>query len=537
MKKIISIIVCVFLSGLSIFAEESTIKGKIVSVGLFKNGLAFVEEVITLDGPGVYQLETIPQPIHGTFWFDHGEDVEFITTTRTVEQPTYAPGTMNLSRDLSGHEVTVYFKDTTIPAMSGIAVKYEPSINQPSTLVSSYAVPSPNASLNNSHLILETENGLSYIAQDTIAHLQVKRTETMRQIKQPVLLIKPSDTVKPGTKIRVSYLTRGFSWAPSYKLDITDPDKCTLVQKAVIRNELTDIEKAELSLISGFPNVEFEQVSSPMSPGTTWSNFFTQLTNMNNRGAFRGHVLGNNAMSQIVSNSWDANVFTANGAIAIKDEQSDLSYHSIGKRTMGLNDVLTMQVGTGTSAYQRIVEWEIPNYRDEYGRNQNNNAAVEKQGVPWDVIQFKNPMKYPMTTGPMMVMSHGRVFGQSTSHWVNPGEEAHIKITKALSIPSNHVEHEKDRAREPQTLWGSRYYKTTIEGEIRVTNTRSKDIDMRITRVVTGEVLESTDTPKIELLSDGAWSVNKRSKLNWKLPLKSGESKVIKYSYVVYIRS
>ena len=70
-------------------------------------------------------------------------------------------------------------------------------------------------------------------------------------------------------------------------------------------------------------------------------------------------------------------------------------------------------------------------------------------------------------------------------------------------------------------------YKTTIEGEVHVTNTRSKDIDMRITRVVTGEVVESTDTPKIELLSDGAWSVNKRSKLNWKLSLKPGESKTV----------
>ena len=539
MKKILSSVLCVLLSGVSVFAEEETIKGEIVSLGLFKNGLAFVEEEITINGPGEYQLETIPQPIHGTFWFDHGEDIEFVTTTRTVDYPAKVPGTLILKQDISGHAVTVHFKDATTPSISGIAINYETPTRQSGSPRVGYVIPVSNQS----HLILETENGLSYITQEAIAHLQVKRSETTRQVETAVLLIKPSEKIQPGTKIHVSYLTRGISWAPSYQLDITDPENCTLAQKAIIRNELTDFNQAELSLISGFPNIEFEHVSSLLMPETTWSNFFNQLNSMSNMMNLAPST-GNNMMSNYAGQSarWystgrNNNAPAFNGSIAIKNEQSDLSYRSIGKRTMAKNDVLTMQVGSGTSDYKRIVEWEIPNHRDDYGRNQNNNNVIEKEGVPWDVILFKNPMKYPMTTGSMMVMSHGRVFGQSTSTWVNPGEEARIKITKSLSIPIKHIEHEKDRAREPQTLWGNHYYKTTIEGEIHVTNTRSKEIDMRISRVVTGEILESTNEPEINLLSEGVWSVNKKSKLNWTIPLKPGESKTIKYSYVVLIRS
>src|SRR5260370_34403906 len=70
-----------------------------------------------------------------------------------------------------------------------------------------------------------------------------------------------------------------MAWAPSYKIDITDPKTLTLEQQAVVKNELADIDGAEVKLISGFPSVQFAHVTSPLSARTTWSTFFQQLNN------------------------------------------------------------------------------------------------------------------------------------------------------------------------------------------------------------------------------------------------------------------
>jgi hypothetical protein len=36
-------------------------------VGVFKNGLALVQQEVQVPGAGTYQLDTAPEPVHGTF--------------------------------------------------------------------------------------------------------------------------------------------------------------------------------------------------------------------------------------------------------------------------------------------------------------------------------------------------------------------------------------------------------------------------------------------------------------------------------------
>ena len=48
-------------------AKEIPAKGKITAVDLFKNGLAVVTCEVALGKPGVYVLDEVPQPVHGTY--------------------------------------------------------------------------------------------------------------------------------------------------------------------------------------------------------------------------------------------------------------------------------------------------------------------------------------------------------------------------------------------------------------------------------------------------------------------------------------
>jgi len=54
----------------------------------------------------------------------------------------------------------------------------------------------------------------------------------------------------PGpAAVTAAWLTRGLSWAPSYRIDISDPDRLEIEQSAVIRNELEDLWEKAITLI------------------------------------------------------------------------------------------------------------------------------------------------------------------------------------------------------------------------------------------------------------------------------------------------
>jgi hypothetical protein len=73
-------------------AEETLVKSQIVSIGLFKNGLAVVRRTVPIQGTGVYRLEDVPNPVHGTFWIE-SQNAKVVTrvTSRTRRSRTRQP--------------------------------------------------------------------------------------------------------------------------------------------------------------------------------------------------------------------------------------------------------------------------------------------------------------------------------------------------------------------------------------------------------------------------------------------------------------
>ena len=60
-----------------------TVPSRIEHVGLFKNGLAVVRRSVVLPENGVFDVEDVPAPIHGTFWIDSDGAVATRVTKRT----------------------------------------------------------------------------------------------------------------------------------------------------------------------------------------------------------------------------------------------------------------------------------------------------------------------------------------------------------------------------------------------------------------------------------------------------------------------
>lgn len=504
-------------------ADATPVKSKIVGVDLFKNGLAIVKREVSLGKAGTYDLDDVPQPVHGTFWIDSTGTVDVVVKMRDVDVPAgdVAPG--SLQDDLAGKKVTVHLKGAGRAPVVGTMMKFKAA--------------KPDEPANGRFLVIQTAKGRVYVEPSEVSSVESDDAGDTVVRRRPQMLLTLHEgkggEIKGDTKVSIRYIAHGLSWAPSYRLDISDPKTLVLEQHAVLRNELANLDGAEVRLISGYPSVEYAHVRSPLSPLTNWSTFFSELASYRHREI---DALGNSIVSQqaLSLNNARSPWAPALGATPV-GEGVDLHYQSIGKRTLGTGDTLSLTVAKGKADYERIVEWLVPDTRNAYGQVERNDAADD----PWDALRFKNPLSFPMTTGPAAVVSGGQFNGQRTSFWVNSGEETVLRVEKALSVRTRATENEqlpKDgSARDFIWIGGRQYRRTTVEGELAVSNHRKETVPLVIRRRFSGELASADGDPKRQLREEGVYSVNKRQELLWTLSLKGGEEKKLKYTYTVLV--
>jgi hypothetical protein len=523
-------------------AEDFQLSSRFVSIGLFKNGLTVVKKSVFIPGPGTYRVNDIPEPVHGTFWIESGAGIEARMTSQMVETPIRGNIGNNFQEELVGYEVVIYFRDGAIPPATGKIVAIEPNRGE-NTWDRTYQNPAYDSfrfasqpSSPRGFLVLDAPEGRTYIDSSMIAYLRAKGSSgTVRQRKPVLLLTVPKTEAKPA-EIFYSYLARGASWAPSYRVDISSPDLLTIDQNAVVRNELGDIADAEISLISGFPNIQFAHVISPFSLRTTWAQFFQQL---NQRFSSTNPIGLNIARQQAVTVNDIGQGSGLDLPAMPAGEGVDLYYQSIGKRTLAEGDSMVVGTVSGKAPYRRIVEWIVPDTREANGRYiqdyQRQQDPEKYEDAVWDAVRFKNPFSFPMTTAPAMIVSKGRFDGQHLSYWVNPGEETTLHITKALSLRTYHAEHEESGEREIVYVGGNDFRKTVVKGELKVINHRKENAMIVVRRRFSGDLMSADGSPTCLLREEGVYSINKRNELTWSVDLNPGEEKTLTYRYSVLV--
>jgi hypothetical protein len=542
----------------SFAAPETPVTPKVESIGLFKNGLAVVRASFPVPSVGSYRLEEVPRAVHGSLWVESDGVVGIRSTTRVLEviEPSELPSG-NLQQDLAGKSVTVTLRadSSQVATLAGTVWAVPPAIPartwdanfsslspenssfgfhfRPQGSQSQSAVPSTGE-----FLVLQQASGeRHYIARSSIITLLVNGpfAPATRREERPVLVFDVTEIPSHGGRVQVTYLTKGLAWQPSYRLDLDDSSTLRIRQNAVVRNEINAFDDTELQLISGFPNVRFGAVDSPIWPGTSLASFFQQV----NQTETSAGILGNNLLTQqaVYMNSAGRGASSPLPNVAEQGNASDdIHYESIGRHSMKAGDSLAMDVATATADYQRVVEWTIPDPRDERGRYRPRPHDGESASEPaWDAVRFINPFKFPMTTGATMVVERGRFRGQSQSEWVNPGQQTCLRITRALSVRTEAGETEEEGKRDIVFVGGNDYQRTTVKGRLTVRNFRNQDIILTIRGEFSGELLEADGEPAKSLRTEGVSSINPRRRLDWTLPLSAGEEKVLTYRYNVLV--
>jgi len=527
-------------------AVDSTIE----SIGLFKNGLAVVRRRITLPGPGMYDVLDLPEPVHGTFRLESAATIDVRMTETQVAGGETPIGLDRAS--LAGSVVTIYFKEAHLPSLTG-RVKAAPAAadrgagrghhelwnapRSPWAWAGSWSTtPMLTADLaaGSGPIVLETEAGEAVIDASMIAYVLMKeRAMVETTIRRPVMRLTASAMPNGGPiEVGVLYLTKGISWAPSYVIDITDSTTMRFLQQAVIKNELEDFEDATLMLISGYPGIEFGHVLSPLSPATSLASFFAALG--------RDDRLSHSARADVMAQTVMMNAVgrTSGGDVEIPMEQGmDLKYEDVGRHSMMRGDALLLTTADTTGAYERIVQWVVPELRDEYG----NPTDAARRGdddsnTAWDALRFRNPLDRSLTTGPALVVSGALTLGQQMLYWTSPGEEVVLPVNKSLSVRTRAHEIERENARVEVSVMGSRYFRTTVDGTVQVNNHRNEPVEIVIRRAFRGELVAAEGEPQSILPGEAMWSINPRRELTWTIRLAPGEQKTLTYEYQVLVR-
>jgi hypothetical protein len=521
-------------------------------VALFKNGLGFfISQVTCPNKKNSFSFIPAASASHGTFWVSYPPkvNIESLTAKKTEsEERVEAVTIAELLKANVGRKVRLRWLgkeeiiEGTIKYFAEDRERPIPDPYAPGRIDDNgrdYVQPPFQSTL----MIIETDAGEVCINPQNVQRVEfldgkVEKTfiSKHKSMQLDVKLGAPAG----GKKLTVSYLAKGITWAPSYIVDITEPNKAQMSAKAEVINEACDLNGVMVQLVTGFPNLQFADIVSPLAMKENLAQFLQSLTRgRSERGPVS--VMSNAMVQQSFDYSGRAGeaFMPAYGAAEAGKVAEDLFMYPVKNVQLKKGQVGYFPLFTESVSYKHIYQWKIPDYVTE-GESYSYRPQREQEREPeekiWHCLKMENTTKVPWTTAPAEIVKENLILGQDTLNYTPVKGESTLKITQAVSVKAEQVELETDRKRDATQLYGYHYDLITVEGKLSVINFQEKAITLEITKTLSGEVKSSEPQAKIETQARGLSRMNAVRKLTWTIELEPGQQKQLGYIYEVYIR-
>ena len=530
---------------------EATIQ--VERVSLFKNGLGFFQAGTELPrGATTIGIGQLPIPVHGTFWlaYPQGLDLRGLYTameTRTSDR--VVTSSLELLQANVGRRVRVQTGHGPDGFLEGTILKVPTAEARPEPGV--YAIggnPAGTRSMTRPGLpplvLLQTDTGVvalsggSYLVEfpdpaDTRSAVPVTTLPTTEQ--RPALRLELNAPSR-GQTVGLSFLASGITWAPSYRIDLSDPEIARFTAKAIVINEVADLDGVQLNLVTGFPNVAFSSIASPIAKNQDLRQFLASLGG--SRGASTAGALGQQAI--MFNQAVDDIVFSMPEVDFGESERGsaaeDLFFYPVDDVRLARGETVTLPLFSADMPYEHVYTWHVGDKLDENERYRRNDQQESAEEV-WHSCRLVNTLDMPLTTAPAQFVTDGRLTGQDMAHYTPPGAEATIRINRALNVVAEELEQERSRKEDAREFRGRRYDEVTITGELKITNRTARAIRIEVTKELTGDVAETApDASRVRALVRGLKAVNPRHEVVWEVDLEAGASETLTYTYQVYLR-
>lgn len=533
---------------------------KIERLALFKNGLGYATATAKLpDNARVIRLGQLPVPSYGTFWLAYPQAVKvrsLVTAMETVDETATATTVDQLLRLNPGRKVLIHtaaslgnpevvlegvVQPTDRPEPPEPASPYFMDFRRPTDRGYGYGYPSQSQS---SVIMLKTDKSMVALSPGAIQRVDFGAADlvsvTTNQLKRPAIrmeLEKPAT----GEKVEVSYLARGVTWVPSYRIDLSDEKTARFSAQAQIINEMADLTDAHVDLVTGFPNIQFPELPNPAAMSQNLADFLRSLAAGRAEGGNRGYM-GQQAMISNFRNvdGYDNAPLPAYAVASAGQTAEDLFLYPLPKVSLKKGETATIPLFSADMPYRHLYTWKIANQLDADSSSREDRSRLRGDGRSaeevWHTCRLVNAAKMPLTTAAAEFVKDGQFVGQDTCFYTAAGAEASIRINRAMNVQADQEEVEVERKRNTDHFYGMSYDLVKLTGELKVRNRLEKAIDLEITKELSGEVLDKSDSAKDVQTARGLKQVNPKHVLTWTLELKPAEERKITYSYQLYVR-
>ena len=541
----------VFLSwtiGLAPKAAASQVEPRLKHVALFKNGLGFfISEITVPDEARSFDVKPTGAPCHGTCWLVNPPNVKIDSLIAKEIKTAESGDALSLSdllRANLGRKVTVYVSDI---ALTGVLSFLPDPPKQP--VPRPYApgmwmeVDSRNRSNNRQRrlLILDTADGDVAIDPQSVNRIECPGEQLERTVALETQAVRFSiDLAAPamGQSLTLGYLSKGVTWAPSYMVDVSETANAHVSAKAVVMNEVCDWDGVSVGLVTGFPNLQFCDVVSPLALKEDLAEFLRSLTEPRSESRRSRRAV---VMQQRVG--WSdldmSGMMPEYGSAGVGMVAEDLFIYPVGHISLAKGDVAYLPLFTESVPYEHIYKWEIPDYvneDDRYAYRRGSDQEGPREEEVWHCLRMTNDTQVPWTTAPAQIVKESVLLGQDTLTYTPAKGKTDLRITRAVNIKAEQMELEKDRQRDALQMYGHHYDLITVAGKLSVTNYQPKPISLEVTKMLSGEITDSQPQAEIKDMARGLHRMNGIKKLTWTISLQPQENKTLDYTYDVYVR-
>ncbi len=188
--------------------------------------------------------------------------------------------------------------------------------------------------------------------------------------------------------------------------------------------------------------------------------------------------------------------------------------------TLKSGDVGMFQIFRGAVSYESLFDWD-----------------ADAGDQVWHVLQMKNDLGMPLTTGPVLVLKDRNALGQDQLKYVPPGAKGNLRLTVASDIQTKATDVEVERGTPVKIPeYGIYYVPVTRKATLTVSNFRKEEVAVKITKSVPGNVSSATEGGQVIQSVQPKGEMDPLSTLEWRISLKPAEQKSVECVYLSHIR-
>lgn len=487
-------------------------------VDVFKNGTGF----FTVEGTlpilqGVAVLDHVPESVFGTFWVasrDKNVRVESVRAVYQVRaskkdaQSFYDALTANIGKRIIWH-----FQDEKQGTISGILQSVQGRDDRSMVTIKT-AGPT--------HVLAASWYSWAEFPDAYVSQLPDTTRTAALEIR--------ASGVKNELNLHMVYFQHGIGWIPSYRVDLIDDKNAQIVLSASLVNDAQDLTHTNLNFVVGYPNFMYQNTPTPLSLHRGLDEFMSQASRQENYPTYQRSMLANQMMmgeSEMIADDPDYSSFRPLEGTS----NEDLFFYRLDDVTLKKGERAQYSIFSATVPYSHIYEVDLPKALNQYD--------YEKKDTPhkvWHSVRLENKTTHPWTTGSGMTLQGGKALGQDIVYYTPPKNSVNLKITTSPDIIVKDEEKEVDRKESIKQKDGHYYDLLTIEGEVMVSNAKSKDIRLIVTRPVSGKILSISDEADVKQSATLRTPINPENSIKWDVAIKSQETKKLTYRYDIYLR-